>query len=338
MTLFVCTAGTSIAGGPIKREENAELYRTRIEAKIQRDRADELSREAFLVRASAETNGLFRAGITDRDEVVFLTTETEDGRLCGTRLVAFVEKEFSCHARTVEVKGLQVRDGVKFRREGIGNFFSKLDEVTADRDPEEIRLNATGGFKGAIPYLVLYGMFNGLPVSYVYEFSDTLITLPPIPVEFDWARVAPAAQTIIAIAKAGALSESEWRINMPPDYFVHQGSYDTLFEFDRGAVGLSAIGYLMKRRLEEATASAVVHLSPIARHSLEQADPATRREFQMMLDRVRDPTARRQPHHQDSLHTCDLKVWKRYAAQGPRMCYWLERDNVYVAELFSTHS
>jgi hypothetical protein len=150
--------------------------------------------------------------------------------------------------------------------------------------------------------------------------------------------VAPAAQTIIAIAKAGALSESEWRINMPPDYFVHQGSYDTLFEFDRGAVGLSAIGYLMKRRLEEATASAVVHLSPIARHSLEQADPATRREFQMMLDRVRDPTARRQPHHQDSLHTCDLKVWKRYAAQGPRMCYWLERDNVYVAELFSTHS
>ncbi len=337
MTLFICTAGTSIAGGPVKSGETNDHYRARIEAKIRKDRTENATRDAFLVRVSVELNGLFRAGVTDTDEVAFLTSETEDGRLCGERLVGLVEKEFGCRAIRIEVKGLQVRDGARFRNEGITHLFATLDNLTAERNREETKLNATGGFKGTVPYMVLYGMFNGLTVSYVYEFSDTLITLPPLPVEFDWARVAPAAQTILAVAQAGALEEDEWRGWLPRDYYARQPIYDTLFEFDRGTVGLSAVGCLMKKRLEEAAGATVVHLSPSASNALDRSDSAAHREFQIMLARVRDPTARRQSHHQDSLHTCDLKVWKRYAGQGPRMCYWVEGDDVYVAELFPTH-
>ncbi|MFI4997234.1 MAG: putative CRISPR-associated protein [Hyphomicrobiales bacterium] len=337
MTLFICTAGTSIARGGMKAGVDAVAYRARIEEKLREDRAATSDREAFLKLASAESNGLLRGKATADDEVVFLVSETEDGAICGERLVSFVKSEFGCRAKTVEIKGLQVRDGRTFRAFAIGSLFAALDREIDDRPAEEVRLNATGGFKGTIPYLVLYGMFNSIPVSYVYEFSDTLIVLPPVPIEFDWARIAPAARAVFEIGREGYLEEDRWRKLLPRDYYLYQSAYDTLFEFDGNIVGLSAVGHIMRRRFDLAIVSTDVRLSPNAQRALNRADAAIRREFEIMLDRVRDPIARKLPHHQDSLYESDLKVWKRYVRAGPRMCYWVEGQIVYVAELFPTH-
>jgi putative CRISPR-associated protein (TIGR02619 family) len=336
MTLYICTAGTSIAGGPLRADETLEAYRERIDRKVQADRSAQQARDQFLVRVSAETNGLFRAEANAGDEVVLLTSETEDGRTCGERLVALVQKELGCRTRAVEIKGLQVRDGHKFRTLGIGSLFEAIDRETRDRVPDEVRLNATGGFKGTVPYLVLYGMFHGLPVSYVYELSNQLITLPPLAVEFDWERIVPAEAALVTLFRE-PLEEARWRELLPSDYPANRDRYDLLFEHDGGLVGLSAIGYLMKGRLDAAESEGDVLLSPQAAAALAAADTAIRAHYDSMLSRVRNPLHRAGFKHAESLHKSDLKVWKIFATSGPRMLYWTHAGRILVGELFADH-
>jgi putative CRISPR-associated protein (TIGR02619 family) len=335
MPLFICTAGTSIAGGPSRPGESPDDYRARIDQRLRGIQGEQP--EAFFTRASAETHGLIRGDVCSEDEVVFLVSETEDGRITGDRLASLVEKEIGCRARLSEVRGLQVHDSRAFRRIGINALFDAIDRLTKDRSIDEINLHVTGGYKGIIPYVVLYGMFCGIPVSYIYEFSDTLITLPTFPLEFDWERLMPAQDVILTLLQEGAIEETKWRELLPPDYAAYQDRYDTLFEFEDGFVTLSAMGLLMKGRLDTAEAEAEVLLSPHAFKALAIAGAAVRSHLDAMIDRVRSPLHRAGFKHAESLYKTDMKVWKVYGSSGPRMLYWIEGDRVYVGELFAHH-
>ena len=79
------------------------------------------------------------------------------------------------------------------------SLFERIDTLRKETTEDRIELNATGGFKGMVPYLTLYGMFYDLPVSYIFEQSETLIQLPRIPLAFDWRRLAPAARAVVAL-------------------------------------------------------------------------------------------------------------------------------------------
>lgn len=54
ITLFVCTAGTSLAGGPLQSGKSTAAYHQRMEDKIARERAANADRHKFLIRVSAE--------------------------------------------------------------------------------------------------------------------------------------------------------------------------------------------------------------------------------------------------------------------------------------------
>jgi putative CRISPR-associated protein (TIGR02619 family) len=314
-------------------DEASEAYSARIEARLRKMRAE----QPALTRASAEINALVRAGAQPQDDIAFLISETEDARVCGRHLAALAESDLDCRTKVVEIKGLQVRDGRTFRQVGVSALFAAMDALTRDRSRDEVQLNVTGGFKGTVPYVVLYGMFRGFPVSYVYEFSDTLITLPTLPLEFDWERLMPAQEAILTLLDEGAVHEGRWRELLPPDYSANQDRYDALFEFDGGLVTLSAIGFLMKARLETLENRAEVLLSPRARSALQTAGPEIRVHFDSMLSRVRSPWHRSGYRHAESLHKTDLKVWKVYTKSGPRMLYWTEGGRVYIGELFARH-
>src|SRR5207237_27816 len=147
-----------------------------------------------------------------------LVSETEDGRLCGERLVELTRSELGSRARSVVIQGMQIRDGQRFRQLGVRNLFDQIDRLRKETTEDEIELNATGGFKGMVPYLTLYGIFHDLPVSYIFEQSDTLIRLPRIPLAFDWERLAPAARAVFALSQ-DVLHEREFRALLPSDYW-----------------------------------------------------------------------------------------------------------------------
>ena len=92
-----------------------------------------------------------------------------------------------------EIPGLQVTDHDRFRREGIDNLFKILDDISKprlDRGQHDVWLNVTGGFKSVVPYVTLFGLLYRLPVVYIFERSNTLITLPPAAINFDFERLA----------------------------------------------------------------------------------------------------------------------------------------------------
>jgi putative CRISPR-associated protein (TIGR02619 family) len=334
MTLFICTAGTSIAGGAIRDAETAEAYQKRIGKKIADDRAASARAKDFLIRVSAELNALVRSRCGGDDEVVYLASETEDGRLCVERLVTLTRAELGSRARSLTVEGLQVRDGSRFRQVGVRNLFDQIDRLRRNTSEAVVELNATGGFKGMVPYLTLYGMFHDLPVSYIFEQSDTLIRLPRIPLAFDWRQLAPAAKAVLALA-ADWRPEHELRALLPADYWdpAAKADYDCLFEHDDGYVGLSAIGLLMKDKLEGASAGTEVLLSLRAKAALDGAEQEVHSHYEFMLDRVRIPLLREAGRHAESLRKTDLLVWKRYGQAGPRMLYWVKGPRVMVGEL-----
>jgi putative CRISPR-associated protein (TIGR02619 family) len=332
MTLFICTAGTSLAGGPMRDGETGADYRKRIDNKIAGYHAASGRRDDFLIRVSAELNSLLRSRAGEHDQVIYLVSETDDGQVCGERLVELTRSELRCRARSVVIEGLQVRDERRFRQLSVHKLFDQIDKLRKETTEEHIELNATGGFKGMVPYLTLYGMFHDLPVSYIFEQSNALIRLPRIPLKFDLERLAPAADAVFALSK-DALHEHELRALLPPDYWGTKADYDCLFEREDGLVFLSGIGWLLKGRLYQETDTTEVLLSPQARTALDRAEQEVRSHYEFMLTRVRNPLQRAIPGHAESLIKTDLKVWKRYGQSGPRMLYWVEEARVLVGEL-----
>lgn len=81
------------------------------------------------------------------------------------------------------IKGLRVDDAKVFQKDGLHNFIRRFIGLNKQYGP--LILNATGGYKGLIPYLTLIGQIHKVPVIYKFEDSEALITIPQLPINFD---------------------------------------------------------------------------------------------------------------------------------------------------------
>ena len=348
MTLHICTGGTSIMT-PFEAitpkthlsadgKRDAERFQREIGNKLEALKAQHGDRWPVLL--SAETNGLFRAGVRAGDEVVLLHSETIDGKMCAHALAKITEKNFKVRVTVRKVEGLQVHDPVRFRRVGVPRLFGALDELTREKSPDQIRLNVSGGFKGVVPFVVLYAMFHDLQTAYVFERTGAEILLPRFPIEFDWARFEPAAEALMTVYKNTALPKWEIDSLLPMERHALWTEFDVLFEtYEGDSFGPSPIGFLVLSRLTSLVDMTPVSISPRAKRTLEgiPAHHGIGRIVHQMIARLRNPLTRRLPHHSDTLVGSDLRVSKRYTRAGPRVLYWVSRGTVYVAEAFTHH-
>ena len=81
--------------------------------------------------------------------------------------------------------GLQVQDYLKFK-EGLSFLIRTLYKIS-EYYYENIVLNITGGYKVIIPYLTIFGQINNIPLYYIFENSDELISIPQAPINIDWS-------------------------------------------------------------------------------------------------------------------------------------------------------
>lgn len=73
---------------------------------------------------------------------------------------------------------------------GIPNLTNVIiSEIENNRYSYNIVLNATAGFKATVPYLTFIGMVFHLSIRYKFERSESIIELPPMPIEFDMERL-----------------------------------------------------------------------------------------------------------------------------------------------------
>lgn len=329
MKTIICTTGTSIASGvPLDR-----IDKSTIEKRLKDLRGDPNTGH-YLVQASAESHSLFRMNLDPADTVHLLHTQTEEGKVCADALKSLISDSEALGQKVQlhEVHGLQVEDRDRFRREGIDNLFKRLDELSKphlDRGQHDVWLNVTGGFKSVVPYVTLFGLLYRLPVVYIFERSETLITLPPAAINFDFERLAQIDGAIRRLTEEGPMPKDEFFKEIPNLDHSKREWISTLLEEEDGLVTLSAFGFLASRVINQEIPS--IKLSPNALKAYNNAGGDVRRRFTVMLVRVSDPIWRTQKRH--PFDRTDLTVFKP-GNTSERMAGFVDNDEVYVCELY----
>lgn len=334
MVHFICTTGASIAAGEKVDFSKPDDAHQRIAARLARKRDETAGdRNAFLAAASAETNALMQARCERSDQVTLLLSDTADGKICGDALADLVDAEFGVAPHLAAVAGLQVKDPVTFRREGVANLFEEINTARERGADQDVRLNISGGFKATVPYVALFGMIEGLMVEYIFERAPAVIQLSALPLSFDWSRLADAAYFIERIERDSGIDLVEFD-KLRKSYGLAQADWlDAFIERAADGVTLSGFGHVLLGHLQRARAEPRVMLSPIAKRALDGFDREGRPRADRLLAALGDPLKRE--HLQQAFGNTDLRVAK--LGTGARAAWFLHRGETYVCELFDDH-
>lgn len=331
MKTVICTTGTSIAAGLDPKGVGSVAIRDRLAGLAEQQGGQ----GEYLVRACAESHSLYRMGLHVDDAVHLLHSDTKDGKTCAVELKALIEdaEELGQHVYIHNIAGLQMKDLGLFRREGIPNLFKRLDDISRparDRGRHsDVWLNVTGGFKSVVPYMTLFGLLYQLRIVYIFERSDTLITLPPALINFDFERLTQVEAALRRLYDEDTMLKDDFFKAIPNLDHSKREWVSSLVEEVDGFVVLSAFGQLVSQAINPSLPS--VHLSPNAQETYDRASGDVRRHFTVMLDRVAKPLWREQTRH--SFRGTDLTVFKP-GNTSERIAAYLHNEEVHVCELY----
>lgn len=317
MSTILCTIGTSIANGcpELSRFQKqgsawADDYQQlagEITGRLQRF---DLSAAAGRIAASAELNSLHRLKLQEGDEVVLLATDTADGRACGEALSLVLTKHWPGVRVIVErVEGLQVRDAKRLREMGLARLMQVVLRYVEDPQRKYgggLVINPTGGFKGVVPFLTVIGMIFRVPTVYVFEFSDTLIHLPPLPINFDLQLFQRARPALAEMRRQQVMPESQFyrliRGFSPEELPLFQSLLES---DDANNATLSPLALTLAEL--EAAPGTSLWLSPQAREKLATAQGEERKRLEAILTRFSNHLWRDSQVH--PFNNCELTVF-----------------------------
>ncbi len=110
------------------------------------------------------------------------------------------------------VDGLRV-NREDFERVGLKSLIQQTDDVVTSTGlmPEMCGLNITGGYKGVIPHITLYGQVKGIPIYYIFENSEHLIQIPQAPLSINWAMFAQHYSALVELQESGTENWEKFR-------------------------------------------------------------------------------------------------------------------------------
>jgi CRISPR/Cas system-associated protein Csm6 len=151
------------------------------------------------LNASAEIKSICAIANGQPAKVYLLCTDTFMSEYCGQQMKNALDgqNKLTFIGKPLRIEKLNLEDADAFQNAGFEYLIGKIDEIYSEEGLDEIRkrnkieiiLNISGGYKALIPFLTIYAQIKNLPISYIYESSDTLINIPPLPISFDWAII-----------------------------------------------------------------------------------------------------------------------------------------------------
>ena len=285
-----------------------------------------------LQRLSVELSILAKLKVIKEDKVVFLATDTDEAECAARANSTLAQQLFGREAEVRRVKGLVLDNAQTFVREGLRNFFQELDKLVeaAFNGGYDPVLGIAGGIKPVIPYAAVYGMLRGVPLVYVFEETQALINLPPLPIDFDWEALEQVEQVLGRIDERVTIPENELRALLGEDLPHVEG----LFMEYEGEITLSAFGHMLLEGLRRAS-QAPVMLSSSAWEKLRKVQGAQREELELLLDRIRNPIWRVQKRHQ--FEGTDLKVFLSGHTPYRLAACTIKNGIVYLVEIYTEH-
>jgi len=110
-----------------------------------------------------------------------IKTWLDQGKISGVKKCVF-HSDANAPDTTV-VKGLQVENASKFETEGFSNLLKIIKKFSAK---DQTLFNISGGYKALIPYLTLFAQLEKIPLKYMYEDSNELVTIGDMSLGFDF--------------------------------------------------------------------------------------------------------------------------------------------------------
>jgi len=110
-------------------------------------------------------------------KIILIISETQISKYLGE----IFKNYFGENCETKEIEGLQIDDKERFENEGLHNFI----EFFKTLNKKELIFNITAGYKVFIPYLTIIGQIYSISIKYIFENSNSLISIPELPTGFD---------------------------------------------------------------------------------------------------------------------------------------------------------
>jgi len=201
MTTYIVSVGTSLIGwynlqpNPKKIKNNEEKFWKLAE------RSGEIFENLLMNNlpvnngaptASAELSSLLKDTNkpAQTDPIKLVHTVTSPAKACAICIKQVLTNLGYSDIEPIPVTELSDVSGAVFYEKGLPNLIHTLVDLinNAKNQGSEIILIPTGGYKAIIPYFVLMGILFKIPCRYIYEDSDNVIELPPLPLHADLSR------------------------------------------------------------------------------------------------------------------------------------------------------
>jgi len=204
-----------------------------------------LKRVSFNEKSSAEIKSLISIRENLEDiflEIELIATDTILSPLCSEILKRLIEENISetkanFNNRNI-IEDLQVSDYKRYKR-GLINLLNRLNQFAENgKYFDNLALNITGGFKGVIPYLTIYGQVNNIPIFYIFEFTSSLIEIPQIPITIDRDIFKEDWEKFYKLEQSDILDKSYLGFD-----FIQK--YENILEVEDGLVSFNALGKIL---------------------------------------------------------------------------------------------
>jgi putative CRISPR-associated protein (TIGR02619 family) len=247
MSVIITTTGLSLCYKTRKKFKVEHPTDGQLKQCLQEDPAD----------VSAEANSLLQFAQKD-DQLILLHTDTPEAEQCAQIL-----KHFFIHNKgfkeTRLVKLAFQDNEAHIEAHGIRDLVNVLiDEIDKAKDKgQDVIINATAGFKAQVVYSTMIGMIYQIPVKYIYEHFNKVVTFTPIALDWDtnlffsytsffrWIDETPRTEKEVYNRLQSIADDDREKIQ----------SMLTLPDPD-GEIFLSPMGNALRRRFERETAEA----------------------------------------------------------------------------------
>lgn len=245
-TTFICTSGTSIATNHIRFDELDEKTLSQWDAyqpqiKIARDAIEHKVwvKDFSAKEVSAEVNSLLKMGLKREDTVLLVFSDTIGGKLCAQINRDFLRDKIGCQVDLKLIQRLQAQDSKQFEKDGLKNLIDYITLKLEELMFKDAVINITGGYKGVVPYLALLGILYHVPVKYLFEKSNEVITLTGVPINYDEDILFSVEEKLRKIKKEAFISKEEWLKGIS----FNDRRFDSLVvEEEPGRITFTAVG------------------------------------------------------------------------------------------------
>lgn len=250
---LICTVGTSLFNNI--KYANDDSIRQAFEGKNWKQLSLLLQEKPNTDRlCGAEINSVTsicdRGYLSSRRQLLFLVSETDDGKNTGAVLKLYYEHASNpLRFDKVEVRVLEgLRDDrVKdFKQKGLKNLVRNISDEVRKFSSETLAINATGGYKAQISFAGMIGQALEIPVYYLFERFSEVIELPPQPIALDLAFWLNNYVFFEKMEANSVLNKSEVERELKNEYL-----HSLVDEEEMGTetcVSLSAMGELFHER------------------------------------------------------------------------------------------